>query len=398
MTAFDVVLRSDAGQYRNLRVAAADRNQALEQAALDGWQVLGCEPSRSQPAAARRRRRTAFDVAAFAHELASLLAAGLSVTHALQTLAQSAGAGALGRELTAVGQAIAEGIPLSAALERQGETFPPLLIATVRASEMTGDLSESLLRYAGHQQRLRALRDKVLGAAIYPLLLLALGALVVLFLLGVVVPKFAALIEVTRHELPWSSRLLMGWGRLVSEHPGGAAVAALGLGIALVTGLRHLVVDGARSRWIESLPVVGRIVREFRHTQLFHTTGMLLHGGIPLPRALAMCGRLLGSADQARVDEVVRMLRQGRSFSDALQTSGLSDALTAGMVAVAERTGALAEILDRVAQFKEARLQRTIEWASRLIEPALMVFIGLVIGSIVVMMYLPIFDLAASLQ
>jgi len=319
------------------------------------------------------------------------------VTQSLQTLAQSA-KGAFGRELTAVGRAIAEGVPLSAALERQGDTFPPLMVATVRASEMTGDLSESLLRYAGHQQRLRVLRDKVLGAAIYPLLLLALGSLVVLFLLGVVVPKFAALIEVTRHELPWSSRLLMAWGRLVSEHPGGATFFAVALIATVAAGLRHVTVDGARSRWIESLPVVGRIVREFRHTQLFHTTGMLLHGGIPLPRALAMCGTLLGRADQARLEEVVGMLRQGRSFSDALQTTGLADALTGGMVAVAERTGALAEILDRVAQFKEARLQRTIDWASRLIEPVLMIFIGLVIGSIVVMMYLPIFDLAASLQ
>jgi len=397
MTAFDVVLRSDAGQHRSLRVSANDRGQALEHAAAEGWQVVGCEPSRSRPATARRPRRTKFDVAAFAHELASLLAAGLSVTQALQTLAQSA-QGAFGRTLTAVGSAIAEGVPLSAALERQGDTFPPLMVATVRASEMTGDLSESLLRYAGHQQRLRVLRDKVLGAAIYPLLLLALGSLVVLFLLGVVVPKFAALIEVTRHELPWSSRLLMGWGRLVSEHPGTAGFVALAFMGAVAAGLRHLTVDGARARWIEALPVVGRIVREFRHAQLFHTAGMLLHGGIPLPRALAMCGTLLGHADRARLDVVVGLLRQGRSFSDALQSTGLADALTAGMVAVAERTGALAEILDRVAQFKEARLQRTIDWASRLIEPALMVFIGLVIGSIVVMMYLPIFDLAASLQ
>jgi general secretion pathway protein F len=379
---------------------ATDANSARSQASADGAQILSCEP-RSTPAAAAGkagRRSRSLDVAAFAHELASLLSAGLSVLQALQTLAGAARAGGGSQELQEVARVVSEGQTLSAAMDRQGQRFPALLVATVRASEQTGNLSEALLRYAEHQQSLKSLRDKVVGAAIYPMLLLALGGLVVLFLLGVVVPRFATLIATTRQELPWSSRLLMSWGQLVSEHTGASAAVAVAFIVAVIAGGRHLIATGARAHWVEALPVVGPMVREFRHAQLYRTTGMLVHGGIPLPRALSLCASLLGHDDLARLERATALLREGRSLSDALELTGLADAVTRGMLSVAERTGALSEILDRIARFKESRLQRSVDWAGRLIEPALMVVIGLVIGGIVVMMYLPIFDLASSLQ
>jgi len=190
----------------------------------------------------------------------------------------------------------------------------------------------------------------------------------------------------------------MAWGEWVSGHGAEAGLLALALVATVVFGARRLQVTGARARWVEALPLVGPMIREFRHAQLFRTTGMLLHGGIPLPRALALGASLLGDDDRARLQQAIALVREGRSLSDALEHTGLADAVTRGMLAVAERTGALSEILDRIARFKESRLQRSVDWASRLVEPALMILIGLVIGGIVVMMYLPIFDLASSLQ
>jgi general secretion pathway protein F len=125
---------------------------------------------------------------------------------------------------------------------------------------------------------------------------------------------------------------------------------------------------------------------------------MLVHGGIPLPSALTLCSSLLGDDDRRRLAQAIVQIREGRSLSDALDSTGIADPVTRGMLAVAEQSGALAEILIRIAQFKELRLQRSVDWAGKLIEPALMIVIGLVIGGIVVMMYLPIFDLASSLQ
>jgi general secretion pathway protein F len=398
MKLYEIVVRSNAGLVTSLRVEAATAAGARLQAGSEGRRVLSCEAvGEAQSTSRPGRRQRALDVAAFAHELASLLSAGLSVLQSLQTLALAESSKGSG-DLAEVARIVSEGQTLSAAMEGAGAAFPPLLVATIRASEQTGNLSEALLRYAEHQQSLKALRDKVTGAAIYPLLLLGLGALVVLFLLGVVVPRFATLISSTRQELPWTSQLLMSWGQLVADSPGTMAAAAATLLVGSIAAVRHLIRSGGRARWIEALPVVGPLVRDFRHAQLYRTTGMLVQGGIPLPRALTLCQNLLGNDDRARLQRTIEMVHEGRSLSDALDITGIADAVTRGMLSVAERTGAVAEILERIARFKESRLQRSVDWAGRLIEPALMIVIGLVIGGIVVMMYLPIFDLASSLQ
>ncbi len=406
---FDLVVRSPAGSVRNLEVSAGDATAARAIAMQGGLQVLACEPrgkgnvngngsGHGSAARAFSGGRQGVDIATFSHELASLLSAGLSVVEALRTLVAKEALGARRTVLLDVIKGVSEGLPLSAALERQSTCFPPLLIATVSASEQTGDLSTALLRYAEHQQRIRARRDKVVGAAIYPLLLLAVGGLVVLFLLGVVVPKFAVLIESTRRELPWTSQLLMSWGRLVAAHAWGVAAGALTAFAALFLTLRHAVRNGARARWIEAVPLIGPTIRLFRHAQLYRTTGMLVSGGIAAPRALQLGANLLGDDDRARLARAVTLIHEGRSLSSALQEDRLADPVATSMLAVAERTGALAEILERIAAFHESRLQRSVELTSRLFEPLLMILIGLVIGAIVVLMYLPIFDLASSLQ
>lgn len=399
---FDLVVRTPGGSVQSLRIDAPDALTARAKATQSGLQVLDCSTRDGRDPASRMRwhgsPRAGLDIATFSHELASLLAAGLSVVDALRTLADNETVATRRAVLLAVVKGVSEGLPLSASFERQSHQFPPLLIATVSASEQTGDLSTALVRYAQHQQSIKALRDKVVGAAVYPMLLLAVGSLVVVFLLGFVVPKFAVLIESTRRELPWSSQILMTWGRLVAGHAwavGGGVVLALA---ACFLSLRQVLRNGARARWIEAVPLIGSTIRLFRHSQLYRTTGMLIKGGIAAPRALQLGANLLGADDRRRLERAVTLIQQGRTISDALQDAHLADPVATSMLAVAERTGAMAEILERIAAFHESRLQRSVELTSRLFEPLLMVVIGLVIGAIVVLMYLPIFDLASSLQ
>jgi general secretion pathway protein F len=214
----------------------------------------------------------------------------------------------------------------------------------------------------------------------------------------VVVPKFALLIESTRHELPWSSRMLMSWGRFAAEHSWQVGLASVALLVSLVAAVRHLIRTGAKAAWLDAVPLLGPTIRQFRHTQLYRTTGMLVRGGIAAPRALQLGASLLGDADRIRLARAVQLIHEGRSLSAALETAQLADPVATSMLTVAERTGALAEILERIAQFHDSRLQRSVNLTSRLFEPLLMIVIGLVVGAIVVLMYLPIFDLASSLQ
>ena len=401
-TVFDLVIRLPSGGVRAMALEASDASTARVSAVQGGATVLTCSARAAASGLAGRltirNGHNRFDIATLSFELASLMSAGLSVLDSLQTLAAKEKSTARKTALLDVVGGVREGMALSQALARRPGMFPRLLIATVSASEQTGDLSTSLRRYSEHQQGMRALRDKVVGAAIYPMLLLAVGLVVIAFLLGVVVPKFAVLIESTRRELPWSSQLMMSWGRLAADHAWAVAAGALAALVVVVAGATHLVRTGAKARWVEALPLIGPVVRQFRHSQLYRTTGMLVRGGIPAPRAFDLTADLLGDQDRRRMRNAIALLREGRSISDALQAAGLADPVASSMLTVAERTGGLAEILERIALFHESTLQRSVELTSKLFEPLLMIVIGLVIGAIVVLMYLPIFDLASSLQ
>lgn len=400
-TAFELVVRTAQGHVQTLELMAGDASAATERAVRDGLQVLACKAlgsGRMQNNAPGRRTKAHLDMANFAYELGSLMGAGLSVVEALQTLANNEATPANRTIIQDLLKGIGEGLPLSAALQSRPGRFPALLIATVSASEQTGDLSTSLARYAAHQLTIKALKDKVVGAAVYPALLMGVGMLVVLFLMTVVVPKFAVLIESTRHELPWSSQLLMTWGRFASHHAWEMVALALGAVMGLIFLGRAALRSEGKAAWLESVPFLGSTMRKFRHAQLYRTAGMLVRGGIAAPRALQLSASLLSETDQKRLGHAIGLVHEGRSLSDALAAAQLADPIATSMLTVAERTGALSEMLERIAEFHESRLQRSVELTSRLFEPILMIFIGLVVGAIVVLMYLPIFDLASSLQ
>jgi general secretion pathway protein F len=337
-------------------------------------------------------------VALFAEELAALLDAGLGMVDAMSTLAAKEREAGGRTALNTVVDRLIEGHSLSQAMQAQPGVFPALLVAAIAASEETGALVPSLRRHAQHLETLRALRGKVIGAAVYPLLLLGVGFAVVLFLLGVVVPRFATLLEGAHRELPAASAMLLSLGRTIADHPlpfFGAVVATI---VLMGLQLRRMASDGWQIRGLQRLWLVGPLVRMFRHAQFYRTCALLVEGGIPALRAFTMCRSLLTPEDRLGLDAACKGIAEGNPIGPALQQAQVADPVAVRMLEVAQRTGRLGEVLGRIAQFQEATLARSIDMATRLVEPALMIFIGLVIGSIVVLMYLPIFDLASSFQ
>jgi general secretion pathway protein F len=401
-TQFEVVAITPGGEVRRSRVAAESAAVASDQVQRTGLRVLSCAPARRLGRVSRGNGR--IDVAQFTFELAALLDAGLGMMDAIRTLGRKERAGAQRAVFERITQLLTEGQSLSQALAATG-VFPQMLVAAVTASEQSGDLTKSLRRYAEHQNAMRALRGRMVGAAIYPVTLLVAGLLVVIFLLGIVVPRFAPLIEGSQRDLPLASSVLMALGTTIGAHPmvfGGALALLLSaLGVVLVRGMR----SGWRLAGMQRLWVVGPLIRLFRQAQFFRTAGMLVGGGVPVVRAMSMSADLLTPEDQRALGHdhphrtgALGAIAQGRSMSSALGEAGVADDVALRMLEVAERTGQLAPALERIAQFQEYAMARALDVASRLIEPALMVLIGLVIGGIVVLMYLPIFDLASGLQ
>jgi general secretion pathway protein F len=337
------------------------------------------------------------DTVVFSQDIATLLDAGVTVKDAIGALTKRETSRSKLEVLQQINTSIAEGLSLSAAL-RKTKAFPQILLATVAASEETGDLATGLSRFAKHQQSLRLVRDKVIGACVYPMLLLGVGSIVVALLLGVVVPRFATLIDSSGKELPLLSKILMGWGHYVDAHPW----IPFGLLLGIVAGIAALTAQlknpTKRKKLLEKIPGVSGVIREFQHLQMYRTTAILTSRGIAIHKALLYSLEFLTPSDQQRLNDALSEIRQGVSVSVALEKTGLSDVVASSMLAVAERTGAMSEMLDRIADFYERTLQRNIDIVSRLIEPVLMIIFGIVIGGIVVLMYLPIFDLASSIS
>ncbi|WP_341922221.1 type II secretion system F family protein [Polaromonas sp. YR568] len=405
MNSYHVVTIDMQGRLQSSQVEAMSVEEAHAIANGQGQTVLECNLATSSQATgarlwkllARSKPAATMDNVAFSQDLATLMDAGVTVKEAIHALSLKELSPSRRQILAQLDRAVSEGLSFSAAMQRTG-AFPDLLLATVAASEQTGDLATGLQRYARHQQSLRTVRDRVIGASVYPLLLLVVGSVVIAMLLGVVVPRFATLIDINGRQLPFLSQLLMSWGRFVGEHASVAvtffALLALGIAVPLIK-LRD---PSTRKRWLEKVPGFSRLAREFQHLQMYRTTAILTSRGITIHKALLYSMELLSPSDQPRLRAALDAMREGVDISSALSNSGLSDIVATSMLNVAERTGSLPEMLDRIADFYERSLQRNIDIVSRLIEPVMMIIFGILIGGIVILMYLPIFDLAASIS
>lgn len=399
---FEIVAAHRSGGLHRICTAAADAEDASRLVEASGLFVLSCNPTvRSLKKKLSRRipvKRIRLDIALFAQEFASLLDAGLGIIDVLETLAEKEHTVGNRLVIEKMVQSLKEGRTFSAVLGEWPDIFPQLLVASTAASEQTGNMVTAFRRYSANFEVLRNIRSKAVGAAVYPLLLLGVGTLVVLFLLAVVVPKFSVLIESTHGEIPFASQMLIYLGKTIHSYPQVATFVTITTFFFFIWCVRLASNSGWDFPFVQRLPIVGSLIRIFRHSQFYRTSAMLVEGGIPAVKAFDMCGTLLTSGDHARLKHAVESIREGVAIGPAFKTAGLADGVAFRMLAVAQHTGKLADILYRVASFKEAALMRAVDIATRLFEPLLMIFIGLIIGGIVILMYLPIFDLASSIQ
>lgn len=380
-----------------LRIAAADLVDARRQAESQGYQVISARRQLVWSFSLGSRQR--FSVPLFSQELLALLEAGLSLVETVDILARKSRQAETRKILETLGSQLREGLSFSRALETVPGAFPALYVATVRTSEHTGDLTEALRRYLAYQQQLNLVRDKVVAASVYPALLIGVGVLVVLFLLGYVVPRFSRVYEDLGHDLPWMSQVLMRWGQIFSQYGAWIGGGTVFLAAAIVFGLTRPATRAMIERRLWGIPAVGEKMRLYQLARFTRTLAMLVNGGIPFVTALDMVRDLLRQpALQHGVNQAAQIIREGRSVSDAFAAHALATEVGVRLLAVGERSGNLGQSMERIAKLYDDELARWVDWFGRLFEPLLMIGIGLVIGLIVILMYMPIFELASSIQ
>ena len=365
----------------------------------------GPERRREEGAGERRRshrlllnRVSRRQVALLVRQLGVMVGAGLPLAESLAVLCRQEENPRLRTTVERVASDVASGSSLAAAMKRHPQVFSRLAVAMTSIGETGGRLDQSLLRLATELEKAAALTAQVRGAFAYPLVVGAIGVLVVSVILWRVVPVFSELYEGLDAELPFLTRVVVD----ASQSFGGWALAGLGVlaGSAIgILRLRRSEVGGSLcDRFVLRMPVFGGLWRKAGISRFCRTLSVLTEAGVPVLEGLEIARRAVGNRHLEGVMAEVRpRVEAGASLSGPLRQTGLFPAMVVQMVGVGERTGELDVSLEKVAEFYEEEVKRTTATILPLLEPLLILVLGLVIGAIVIAMYLPIWTLVGRL-
>ena len=396
---FDVRTLSADMVIAHLLIDGRDEADARRQVEARGLFVSAIAPARGGlTGRGRAGKRPALSLVLFSQELLALLTAGLGIVEGLEALLEKEANPATRGVLERLLAGLREGQRFSAVLAEQPELFPPLYIGIVKAAEGTSDLPRSLSRFIDYQQRIDLVRGKLVSAAIYPCILLLVGGGVSLFLIGYVVPRFAEVYQGAGRDLPWLSQQMLNWGQFASQHTtlmlGGIAAALA----ALVLTVRHLMGSGGIVRLLSRLPGIGERVRIYELSRLYLTLGMLSEGGITIVHAIETVQGMVSAGIGQNLRAARAAIEAGLPLSTAFEANQLTTPISLRMLRVGERTGDMGPMLTQSAAFYDGEITRWIDRFTRTFEPLLMAAIGLIVGAIVVLLYMPIFDLAGDMS
>lgn len=390
----DYEIKAIKGQALTVLTVSAN---ALEDA-MQQVRARGYIPLSSKVVKASNKRNAKFPLALFSQELLYLLEAGLNLVEAIETLLAKSDNDTSAVVIRPVLDMLYQGRTFSGALSEFPDIFPLLYVATIRSSEKTGHLAEALSRYIAYEAQINSLKKKIISASIYPLLLMGVGGLVIAFLLGFVVPKFSHIYEGTGGELPWLSQLLLSWGQFLDANKISVAYSLLFGAVILVFLLKQPSVKAWCLQQVWRIPSVGEHMKLFQLARFYRTLGMLLNGGTPIIEALRTVDGLLERGFQSKLRVAETLVKEGQPLSQAMLHTDLTTPVALRLLTVGERGGNIGSMMEKIAGFYEESLSRWIDWFTRLFEPLLMLFIGLVIGVVVLLLYMPIFELAGSIQ
>jgi type IV pilus assembly protein PilC len=350
------------------------------------------------PALPQRKKVSNREFLVFNQEMATLLKAGMPLVQSLDILRRRVTNPAFKSVIDDVHERVRAGSALSEAFEAHGSQFPGVYTASLLAGEKSGNLEQVLRRYVSYVKIVSAVRRKTVSALVYPAILLGLSLVVVTIIVVKVVPEFGLFYSSFGKELPLSTQLIVSLSNFVTSY-----YLVIIAAVAAVVGAVWwwLKLPGQRrvlDRQILKVPALGPIAQKFSTSQGARTLATLLGGGIPLVNALEVTARSLSNQHMAgELTTAAQQVREGRALAMAMQESGAFTDVAVKMVEVGESTGALQEMLNSLADFYDEEIETNLGRFVTLIEPILLVIMGLVIAGLLLSLYMPLFNLSSAL-
>lgn len=334
------------------------------------------------------------DITVFARQFATMINAGVSITKSLAILAEQTESPTLRTVITQVQKDVEGGLSLSEALAKHPQIFPPIFINMTRAGEAGGVLDESLLRIAEHFEKDMELKGKIKSALSYPVAVLSLALVLVFAMIIFIVPVFVGMFNQLGGELPLPTKVLLALSGFIRSFWWliGAAVFGLIFGYRQAKKNPHTLylIDSVKLR----LPVFGVLIQKMSLAKFTRTFATLIASGVPILQAMDIVADTAENAVITRtVKEARASIKEGETISKPLSKSPVFPPMVVQMVAIGEETGALDTMLNKVADFYDSEVTATVESLTSMLEPILMMFLGLSVGGILISIYMPMFQL-----
>lgn len=341
----------------------------------------------------RRRRVSPQEFVVFNQQLAALLKAGLPLLQALELVLERMPNAGFRAVLTDIRDRIKSGEDLSEAFASHGDLFPRLYPATLKAGERSGELEQVIRRFIRYMKLVLDARRRVISALIYPALLVCLSIAMIIVMAIFVVPKFMVFFTELNADLPLLTRIVLAVSRFANSNWPLLLLAVIGVVVFLRTWGRTetgaLTLDRLRLR----LPFLGPVLHRFALAEICRSLSTLLAGGIPLVPAFEIAvGSVGNSWVRGRIEPTIQMVREGKAFYEALEKSDVFTDMSIDMVKVGEATGSLDEMLANVADFLDEQIETRMQRLLSLVEPMMLVFMGIIIAILLVSIYLPLFS------
>jgi len=378
----------------NIIVDAQSPNEALRSLEEKGYKVL----SVSSASSANVANKNTFPLLLFIQELSMLIESGLQLQESLEVLLKKESKSQNKFIIFQVAQSVREGRSFSDALEKFSKLFPVILIGTIRASETTGNLIEALKRFILYQEQINVIRKKIISASLYPMVVLSVGFLVIIFLLAFVVPRFSKIYNNNVNQLSATTEILIKIGYFF-DHGGLYFIGAF----ILLTFVTFRFYFRSRAKYFiigffRKLPYLGERIHVYYLSQFYRTFSMLLKSGIPINKSLMMMSDYLIPELKLRVTEAINQINEGQGLASSFENQQLTTSVSLRLFQVGEKTGNLDVMMEKAATFHEEQVFRWVDSFMKLFEPILMAIIGFIVGAIVILLYLPIFELVNTIQ
>ncbi len=339
------------------------------------------------------------DVISFCRQESIMLKSGMDLNRSLDSLCRQTSSKKLRKNLLNISESVKKGTELSKSMENQGNAFPYLLKRTVQAGEMSGQMAEIIEKMAIHYEKDMKLRRKIRGAMMYPIILAFIVVAAVAILLTTVMPNFVKMFEGADRELPALTRFVMSLSDLLVHNWIWILLALFAVIFSIRVALKQKEIRISWDKIKLKLPLIGTNVGKIATARFTRTLSTMLYSGIPMIQALRAAGETTGNKFvESKIEETVEGIEKGMGMTAQLAATNIFPPMMLSMIGIGEESGRLDEMLEKTAEYYDEEMEAALEALVTMLEPLLIVIMGAVIGTIVVAMYLPMFDVINTIK